>query len=54
MVGAENDNNSDDTYRVKDYYKIRQSGSKLYLLDYEREAGQYFDGQNDFLSSYQN
>lgn len=51
MVGAENDNNSYDTYRVKDYYKIRQSGSKLYLLDYEREAGQYFDGQNDFLSS---
>lgn len=51
LVGAENENSEYDTYNVKDYYKIRQAGSKMYLLDYEREAGQYFDGKGDFISS---
>lgn len=51
MIGAENAYDAYDTYRVEEYYRVRQAGSKMYLLDYERETGQYFDSRNDFLSS---
>lgn len=51
MIGAENKYNSYDTYSVKEYFRIRQSGSKMYLLDYEREAGQLFNSRNDLTSA---
>lgn len=51
MIGAENEYDAYDTYSVEEYYRIRQSGSTMYLLDFEREAGQLFDSRNDLLSS---
>ncbi len=50
-VGAGNDNDSYDTYTVHEYYRIRKTTRAMYLLNFERESNQVFDGRNDLLSS---
>lgn len=39
-VGAANDYSSSDTYNVNEYYRIRQTNSGFYLLNFEREMNQ--------------
>ena len=36
-----------DTYIVQEYYRIRQTATTMYLLNFEREANQVFNGIND-------
>jgi len=36
-----------DTYKVDEYYRIRQTATTMYLLNFEREANQVFNGIND-------
>jgi len=36
-----------DTYLVDEYYRIRQTATAMYLLNFEREANQVFNGIND-------
>lgn len=50
-MGAENDYDAYDTYTVHEFYRIRQTNTSMYLLNYERTASQVFDGRNDLLSS---
>lgn len=50
-IGAANDYDSNDTYRVSEYYRIRQTATGFYLLNYEREMNQVFDARNDLTSS---
>ena len=50
-VGAGNDSDSYDTYTVHEYYRIRKTTRAMYLLNFERESNQVFDGRNDLLSS---
>lgn len=50
-VGAVNEYDSYDSYNVYEYYRIRQTDSGFYLLNYEREANQIFDGKNDLTIS---
>ena len=50
-VGAANDYSSSDTYNVNEYYRIRQTNSGFYLLNFEREMNQVFDAKNDLTSS---
>lgn len=50
-VGAGNDSASYDTYTVHEYYRIRKTTRAMYLLNFERESNQVFDGRNDLLSS---
>ena len=50
-IGAINEYESYDSYNVYEYYRIRQTTSGFYLLNYEREANQIFDGKNDLLST---
>ena len=51
ICGAQNDYDSYDTYSVHDYYRIRQSTDKIYLLGYSRQTNQIFDGRNDLISN---
>lgn len=51
VAGAQNDYNAYDTYNVSEYYRIRQSGNTMYLLNFEREANQVFDGRSDYISN---
>ena len=50
-IGAANDYDSNDSYKVSEYYRIRQTNTGFYLLNYEREANQIFDAKNDLTSS---
>ncbi|MDO5403587.1 MAG: hypothetical protein Q4F11_09120 [Eubacteriales bacterium] len=50
-MGAENAYDSYDTYRVGEYYRLRQTSTDMYLLNFEREAEQVFDGKNDLTAS---
>ena len=50
-VGAANDYSSSDTYTVSEYYRIRQTNSGFYLLNFEREMNQVFDARNDLTST---
>lgn len=40
-----------DKFIVDEFYRIRQSGEKMYLLNFEREANQIFDSRNDLMES---
>jgi len=51
VCGAQNDYDGYDTYHVHDYYRVRQSSDKIYLLGYSRESNQVFDGRNDLISN---
>lgn len=51
QMAAQNSSGSYDTYNVNEYYRIRQSGGKIYLLNYEREANQIFDSKNDLTQN---
>ncbi len=50
-IGASNDNESYDTYMVHEFYRIRQTSSRFYLLSFDREITQIFDGRYDLVSS---
>ncbi len=50
-MGAENTNGSYDTYKVCEYYRIRKTASRFYLLGYERDADQIFDAKNDLVTT---
>lgn len=49
-AGAVNEYDSYDSYNVYEYYRVRQTNSGFYLLNYEREVNQIFDGKNDLTS----
>ena len=40
-----------DSYVVHEYYRVRQSGDDMYLLNFEREANQVFDSRADLMNS---
>jgi len=46
-MAAQGSTGAYDTYKVDEYYRIRQTASTMYLLNFEREANQIFDGIND-------
>lgn len=50
-MGAANEHDAYDTYTVHEYYRIRQTNTTMYLLNFERSAKQVFDSRNDLLSS---
>lgn len=50
-MAAQSEQGNYDSYNVDEYYRIRQSGDKMYLLNYEREANQIFDSRNDLMGS---
>ncbi|MGN0328696.1 MAG: hypothetical protein ACI4D4_06920 [Lachnospira sp.] len=50
-IGAANNYDSYDSYTVFEYYRIRQTANGFYLLNFEREVNQIFDGKNDLAST---
>lgn len=50
-MGAENAYDSYDTYKVGEYYRLRQTSTDMYLLNFERETEQIFDGKNDLTAN---
>ncbi len=50
-MGAENSYGSYDTYVVNEYYRVRKTSQRFYLLNYERDANQIFDAKNDLVTT---
>lgn len=46
QVTCENENGEDEKYQVKDYFRIRQTNIRTYLLDYERTTERIFSSEN--------
>lgn len=44
-----NDNNEVEFYNVEEYYRLRQTTTRIYVLNFERRMNQIFRGENDFL-----
>ena len=48
-VTANGKNGEIEYYNVEEYYRIRYTDERMYLLDFERTMNQIFHGENDFL-----
>lgn len=46
QVAYHNENGESEKYQVKDYYRVRQTNIRMYLLDYERTAERIFSSDN--------
>lgn len=44
-----NENKEVEYYNVEEYYRLRQTGSRIYVLNFERRMNQIFRSENDFL-----
>lgn len=49
QVIYENPDGEIEKYQVKDYFRIRSTSMRVYLLDYERTAERIFSGESDIL-----
>lgn len=46
IAQAQNDSGENEIYRVEEYYRVRYTSSRMYLLDFERTMEQYFQPEN--------
>lgn len=44
-----NEANETEYYNVEEYYRLRQTSARMYVLNFERRMEQIFRGENDFL-----
>ncbi len=44
-----NENNEVEYYNVEEYYRLRQTNTRIYMLNFERRMNQIFRSENDFL-----
>lgn len=49
VVTSKETNNELAYYNVEEYYRIRYTNERMYLLNFERTMNQIFNGANDFL-----
>lgn len=46
QVSYQNENGENEKYQVKDYFRVRQTNMRMYLLDYERTTARIFSSDN--------
>lgn len=46
QVSFQNENGENEKYQVKDYFRVRQTNMRMYLLDYERTTERIFSEDN--------
>lgn len=44
-----NENNETEYYNIEEYYRLRQTGTRMYVLNFERTMNRIFSSENDFL-----
>ncbi len=52
-IGVANANGGYDLFKVHEFYRIRQTSARFYLLNYDRQTTQIFDGKNDTVGKTQ-
>lgn len=50
-IGCQNLEESNDEYAVHEFYRVRYTQTRMYLLNFDRETTQIFDGKNVITSS---
>lgn len=50
QVKCKGDDNDQETYNVKEFFRVRYLKGKLYLLDYDRTMNQILESKNQILS----
>ena len=50
QVSYTNENGESEKYQVKDYFRVRKTNIRMYLLDYERTAERIFDSNNQVFA----
>lgn len=53
VVASVGEEGESEYYNVEEYYRIRYTSSRIYLLNFERRMEQIFRGENDSLSENQ-
>lgn len=51
IAQAQNDAGETEIYKVQEYYRVRYTSSRMYLLDFERTMDQYFQPDNQVFYS---
>lgn len=49
QVTAEGDRGEEETYNVREFFRVRCSGGEMYLLDYNRTMNEVFNGELQIL-----
>lgn len=49
VVTSDNSDGELEYYNIEEYYRIRYTDERIYLLNFERTMNQIFNGENDFL-----
>lgn len=49
VVTSNGEHGEREYYNVEEYYRIRYTNERMYLLNFERTMNQIFQGENDFL-----
>ena len=49
VVNRVNDAGETEFYNVQDYFRLRQTSTRMYVLNYERTMNQIFRGENSFI-----
>ncbi len=50
-IGVENSNGGYDTFMVHEFYRVRQTSLRFYLLNFDRQTTQVFDSRGDLIST---
>ena len=51
QVSCKGEKNERELYNVQEFFRVRDDGVNMRLLDYQRSASQVFDGNKNFLSA---
>ena len=51
QVSCKGEKNERELYNVQEFFRVRDDGVNMRLLDYKRSASQVFDGNKNFLSA---
>lgn len=50
LVTHTNENGEAELYNVEEYYRLRMSDQRMYVLNFERDMSQIFNGENNFVN----
>ncbi|MEE1008541.1 MAG: hypothetical protein UH963_05295 [Agathobacter sp.] len=54
ILQSKNEHGETEYYNVEEYYRLRQSDTRMYVLNFERDMNQIFRGENNFVTEDSN
>lgn len=54
VLTSVNDSGETEYYNIEEYYRLRQTDTRMYVLNFERTMNQIFRGENNFVSDSYN